>query len=441
MENYYELEATSIKYAWVHQFFRKFPYVRKMMMLTAAIFMPWLIIYKYYRALDKMRKTKSILYNELEILKNDVVAFQPKEAKSAVMIDEVAGLLNWPEILIESERENGFLGLIRLFNLYFQQKNDITSASNCWILLAAKNCDQLLSSGYYNFKRTIAHNYFNFLVQEGDSQIQAIESQFSAEVLASCRAKALAIPHDVTFKVADQFSYKYFVLLLWEYAKKIDKHHYLDQLEEPQEGNPILVHDNKKGMSQDLANSLIEYYSIDSYASFGKINTVLEIGGGYGRNAHVILTLNPKAKVVLVDIFPALYVAQRYLSSVFKNRKIFKARQFDSYQQVEREMEEASIVFLLPHQLEMLPDKKFDLCMNISSFGEMNVDQIKWYFDQINRLAKKYFFSKQWKISKNPFDNLELKQNDYPIHANWKEIYSQECAIQTEFFETLYQVN
>ncbi|WP_170131739.1 putative sugar O-methyltransferase [Aquicella lusitana] len=361
-------------------------------------------------------------------------------AQILIPIDEIAGLLNWPEVLDDVKRMNGFNELIRLFNLYANEKNSVSKSSNCWVLLAAKNCDQLLEHGYNNFKRTIGHNYFNFLVQKGDAQIQAVESLLSEDIIESCRNTALSIPHDPTFPANEQFSYNYFVLLLWEYAKKIDTKRYLDRLEEPREGNPLLVFSNGKSMSQDLANSLIEYYSIDNAISFKNINTVLEIGSGYGRNAHVILTLNPKARVVLVDIMPALYIAQRYLSSVFHDRNIFRARNFDSYEEVRDEIERASIVFLLPHQLTLLPDKQFDLCINISSFGEMNLDQIQWYFEQINRLGS-YFYMKQWDLSKNPFDGLVLHKNDYPCLENWQEIYSRNCAVQNEFFETLYQVN
>ena len=193
-------------------------------------------------------------------------------------------------------------------------------------------------------------------------------------------------------------------------------------------------------MSQDLANSLIEYYSINKHFSFKNVRTVLEIGGGYGRNAHVILSLNPHAKIVLVDILPGLYIAQRYLSSIFKDHKIFKARDFSSYDEVKTKIEEASIVFLLPHQLSLMPNKYFDLSMNISSLAEMNVEQIEWYFTQINRLTRQCFYTKQWDVSKNPFDGLELKKSDYPYPDNWQPIYSRNCAVQKAFHETLYAV-
>ena len=181
-------------------------------------------------------------------------------------------------------------------------------------------------------------------------------------------------------------------------------------------------------MSQDLANSIIEYYSMSEVVSFNNMHTVLEIGAGYGRNAHVTLSLNSHIKMVLVDIFPALYISQQYLSSIFKKKKIFKAQKFSSYSDIKNEIDEADIIFLLPHQLEYFPDKFFDFTLNISSFGEMSLKQIHWYFRQINRLTRHYFYTKQWNVSKNPFDGLELTKNDYPYPATWKQIYIPETA-------------
>ncbi len=358
-----------------------------------------------------------------------------------IAVDEIAGLLNWPEILNENKRCNGFNELIRLHNMFSSSDDNIDHSSNCWVLLAAKNCDQLLEHGYNNFKRTIGHNYFNFLVQKGDSQILAVESLFPQTVIETCRQAAHAMPHDPTFNTQEQFSYFYFIFLLWEYVKKIDRKHYLEQLEEPSEGNPLLVSLNGKNMSQDLANSLIEYYSMSEAVNFSSVKKILEIGGGYGRNAHVILSLNPKARIFLVDILPAIYIAQRYLSSIFPHRKVFKARNFSSFANIQNEIEESSIIFLLPHQLALIPDDYFDLSINISSFGEMKLEQIGWYFSQINRITRGHFYMKQWDASQNPFDDLILKKSDYPCPEQWKEIYSRQCVIQTDFFETIYQVN
>ena len=96
-------------------------------------------------------------------------------------------------------------------------------------------------------------------------------------------------------------------------------------------------------------------------------------------------------------------------------------------------------MFLLPHQLEMMPDRRFDLSLNISSFGEMQPEQIGVYFESLARVTQGHFFMKQWKVAQNAFDNLALTEDNYPVPRTWKKLYSRQCAVQTAFFEALYR--
>lgn len=353
--------------------------------------------------------------------------------------DELIGLLNWTEIKDPGERTTGMPELMEMIALFGAGDGAISEPSAAWQVLGFKNFNQLLRDGYSNFKRTIGCSYFNFLVQAGDPQIGFLEADLDAATRKQCEDAAASMPEDKSFNWHDQRAYRYFVLMLWAYTRKVDTHGYLDRLEEPAEGNPLIVPIGKTRGSQDLANSVLEYYSISKGVDFANCKRVLEIGGGYGRDAFVVLQLNPHIQYTLVDIPPALWVAQRYLSSVFPARKVFHVRDFGSYAEVAAEMEDASIVFLLPHQLAMLPDCRFDLSLNISSFGEMQQQQINTYFQALTRVTRGYFYMKQWKISQNAFDHLALTADDYPISKDWKKLYSRECAVQTAFFETLYR--
>jgi putative sugar O-methyltransferase len=391
--------------------------------------------------LENFKKEIEALTRQLHVLSNEKFILQKETRWGKISINEIAGVLNWPEVLDDVERTSGFTDFVHVMGLFTGNTNVPNRPSACWDLLALKNYDQLLSFGYNNFKRTVGNNYFNFLVQKGDPQIQALEALLPQEILESCDRTARSLPEDPTFPGLDQFCYKYFVLLLWEYAKGIDGMRYFENLNEPEEGNPIIVLSGGQKVSQDLSNSLIEYCSISESVDFEHVDRVLDIGGGYGRNAYVILKLNPHIKVTLVDIPPALYIAQRYLSSIFKEQRVFKARNFSRYDEVKEELEDASIVFLMPYQLSFMPEKRFDLCINISSFGEMNIEQIKWYFKQLGRVTGKYFYTKQWRNSNNIFDEVVLGQSDYAYPENWEMIFSRPCRVQTEFFEALYQVS
>jgi hypothetical protein len=142
----------------------------------------------------------------------------------------------------------------------------------------------------------------------------------------------------------------------------------------------------------------------------------------------------------MVDIPPALFVAERYLAGQFGGRRIFRYRSFADYAEVHEEVEAAEIAFFLPTQLVLLPAKSVDLFLNISSLHEMRPEQLEYYFEQIDRVTRGFFYFKQWKVSTIPFEDIVIREADYPVRKHWSRVYWRECAVQTNFFEALFRV-
>ncbi|MBN1215986.1 MAG: putative sugar O-methyltransferase, partial [Candidatus Lokiarchaeota archaeon] len=291
--------------------------------------------------------------------------------------------------------------------------------SNLWLLLNDKNISQLEKDGYKNFKITLALNYFTWIIQSykiwQDDQIKFL--LFNIPKLSVIKNLIHAFVFNFKYRIIKSsflksYFYNLLVFMLWRYTKKVDKENLLKKIDEPIEGNPPRIYKKKKIISQDLANSIIEYYSIMEKINKNNINSIMELGAGYGRTAYVFLKLIPKIKYIIIDIPPALYVAERYLSNQFREKKIFKFRKFKNFSEIKVEFEESDIIFLLPSQIELLPHKIADLFINISSFHEMRLDQIQYYFDYIDNLINKYIYIKQWKVSKNHYDKLIITEND-----------------------------
>lgn len=234
--------------------------------------------------------------------------------------------------------------------------------------------------------------------------------------------------------------YRIYVAYLYHYVRRIDHLGLLNRLSEPRVGEPLLVSYHGSLTSQDLCNSVHEFYSITEGANIHKQNfsEIAELGAGYGRLAYVFLKVLPNINYCIIDIPPALYIAQEYLKTIFPKEKIFLFRRFNRFEDVERDFRKARIKFLLPHQIEYLPKDYFDVMINISSFHEMKRDQIKNYLKQIDRLTKGYFYSKQWKKSRAK-DNNFIREDKYPIPSRWKHIYHHTHPIQNLFFEALYK--
>jgi len=323
-----------------------------------------------------------------------------------------------------------------MFNEMESARKEIRQ-SKLWERMNKQFLEWLSSYGYDNFKQTLGFWYFAFSYKSNSPVYSGLKRNLpiAKRIIVWSRIlkkhQLLSLPRSLSYNLTTG--------LLWEY----DKQRYpsvCKELEEPLDGNPPRLYDNKKLISQDLANSIIEYESIMQQIKFAP-KTMMELGGGYGRTAFVFLKLHKKIRYIFCDIPPTLWVAQTYLSSVFKQRKIFKFRHFDDYKKVKGELESSDIIFLTPNQLEMLPDKSADLFINISSLHEMRRDQIAYYFNQINRLTKGFFYFKEWKVSNNSDDNLVIRENEYPIPKKWKKLYHREALYPSLFFEAMYKIN
>ena len=313
--------------------------------------------------------------------------------------------------------------------------------SRYWEELNRKNLRQLADTRYENFKRTLARNYFTWIVNPFNRQIRFLMGEAGLFRSLSIFIRALFAPRHDYLKKRHTVYYNMLTELLWSYVEKTDHEQLLSRLTEPEEGNPPRVLREGRLISQDLANSVLEYREI-LHPSLDRreVRTILELGPGYGRTAYVFLALQPSCRYVLVDIPPALFVAQRYLSAIFPDRRVFRFRAFENYAEVSDELDDASIVFLTPNQLELLPDDYADLFINISSLHEMRMDQIRYYFGEISRLTRKYFYFKQWKETTVPFENETIRESDYPVPGDWRLIHRRQCAVQHKFFEALYEL-
>ncbi|MFQ6006657.1 MAG: putative sugar O-methyltransferase [Woeseia sp.] len=314
--------------------------------------------------------------------------------------------------------------------------------SKYWQELNRKNLKQISDNRYENFKRTVARNYFTFIVTPWNRQIRFLMRSLPFGLAVRIFSGAFFAPRHELFKWYQSIYYNLLTKLLWAYVEKNDPERLLDGLTEPLEGNPPRVYEGGRLISQDLANSFLEYQSVmNADVDEGEIGTIMELGSGYGRTAYVYLMLHPSCRYILVDIPPALYVCEKYLSGIFSGRKIFPFRPFRRYEDIREEYQAADIIFLMPNQLELLPEGSVDLFINISSLHEMRLDQIRYYFEIMEKLTRKYFYTKQWKETKIPYENVVVRQSDYPVNENWRKIFTRECKVQDLFFEALYDLS
>ena len=335
-----------------------------------------------------------------------------------------------------------------------EQAPHVVRPSAYWEFLNNLNLAQLSDSGFVRFKRTVNQNYFNWPTRHlRDDQFRAVawhwlrnptRRVFAARLRDSGSVEVGGDRHEMLSSRLDRFAYALYVALFWERVRASDRLGLLERLEEPDLGAPVSVVYRGRQISQDLCNSVLEFYSVVDALPAGVLEgrRVLELGPGYGRVAWVFLHAIPTCRYLLCDIPPALAVAQEYLTRLFPDRQIFRFRHFDSHTEVSDELAEAEIAFLTPNQLDLLEPLGAALFVNISSLHEMRPDQIEHYIGQAARHCAPggHFYSKQWVRSLNPHDNLVIERGDYPIPARWETVYDRRHPVQRHFFEALYRL-
>ena len=299
--------------------------------------------------------------------------------------------------------------------------------------------DQLLHGRYENFKRLLS-------ILELQRNRDSLGRQFRTLLRHSGIRHSIGVVagmisgpgHDFPTR-RDALLFNALAHLMWRYVETNDREDRLATLTEPLEGNPPRVMRNERLISFDLARAVNEYDAVfRAPLDQTSVHTILEIGPGYGRTAYVFLELQRNCRYILVDIPPALYIAERYLSNVFAERKIFGFRSFSDFESVRSEFYDADILFLTPNQLESLPPGSADLTICVSSFQEMRMDQIGYYFSEIDRLTSRFFYFREKREARLPDDNELIRESDYPVAESWELLHRRTCKAQPDLFEALY---
>ncbi|HTL35469.1 MAG TPA: putative sugar O-methyltransferase, partial [Kofleriaceae bacterium] len=136
------------------------------------------------------------------------------------------------------------------------------------------------------------------------------------------------------------------------------------------EGNPVHVEIDGKLVTQDLLVSASELHSMEKVIDFKSIKTMVEIGGGYGRMALMMLQRYPHLDYTIVDVPPAIEISRRFLAKKFTVKSVS------------------------PSELQSL--SRVDLFYSSSVMSELGAPIVRSYFSTINRIGSK-FYLKDWK--------------------------------------------
>lgn len=317
-----------------------------------------------------------------------------------------------------------------------------------WEGLIAANLEMLRTEGIANFKRTVSNNYYNWLVTSlRDPQIQHMLKEWIRRPTLAPLLNHLDEPatglrtlneeRSYALSRSAAWRYKFFVGAMWEIARRDDTRGLTERLSEPHVGNPIRISHRGRLISQDLANSIIEFTFAARSGVIGDGSRVAELGAGYGRLAYVFANAC-KLTYCIFDIPPALAVSQWYLTSVLRPGRVLPYASGDDFDAVESQLKPGVVAFFTPDQMEMFPDGWFDCAQTISTLPEMPARQSSHYLEMLAAKSSRAVFLKQWQQWRNEIDDVDLREHHYALPAPWRLAARRTDPIQPAFFNQLW---
>ena len=158
---------------------------------------------------------------------------------------------------------------------------------------------------------------------------------------------------------------------------------------ESQVGQPIEQFEfDGKRYSRSALNYLLGLSFLAKFVDLSSIQTVMEIGGGFGTLGEITHKVLPDSKYIDVDIPPTLFAADFYLREVFGDSKVTRA---ETYLEAQRlPLSELAAMSVLPSwKIEAL-EGEVDLFVNFISFQEMEPHIVQNYLNHVSRLNAKW---------------------------------------------------
>ena len=163
-------------------------------------------------------------------------------------------------------------------------------------------------------------------------------------------------------------------------AKKLSKNELdlLNKIKNRDVGNPTTVTVGKTKIDYDYFQSVKEYIFIKKHTKNNFLN-IIEIGAGYGRTCHTVLSVKKNLKhYVIIDFPEMLSLTSKYLKKVLDKKNFKKIIFINAAKDIDK---------LFSYNLKQC------LIININSFNEMSDNAFTIYKNLINKIGS-FFYTK-----------------------------------------------
>ena len=164
----------------------------------------------------------------------------------------------------------------------------------------------------------------------------------------------------------------------------------ISQIEDSLAGNPEDVFEiEAKPYTTQILYYYLRYAYCCKHIDFDKVDTLVELGSGFGRQVEVIKKAHPDICFLLFDLPLPLYICDRYLSTVFPD-SVVSYRETRCMESVP-DIRKGKIFIFGTWKFPILDTTKIDLFWNARSLQQMEPDVIANYLGYVNSRAKNAF--------------------------------------------------
>ncbi len=294
-----------------------------------------------------------------------------------------------------------------------------------------ENSDDILAKNYFTF------TYINNpLVEEACKKIQENKINLKTNLFKKHKNYSFeeSLNHNVlTFLIYENIKSK----KVFQYFDKIKKRNFNSIGKKP----TIKIDENE--ISQDDLNSLLEYEKIEKLRESikEKKNNYLEIGSGAGRTSQTILAIENNIKYVIADIPPAINVSYNNIKKIFPEKKVGFGFYFNNKEDLLSAIDKNDVIYIFPHQIEIIPKKFFDISIAIDCLHEMEEKIVKRYMSNFEEKSTSLYF-KVWENAALPNSFYKYysvhNKKDYFIQDKWKEIFKEKCIFPSNYYQFGY---
>jgi len=272
------------------------------------------------------------------------------------------------------------------------------TASNFWLFYENKIIEELRTQDLKDFRRRENSELADFGAVDSHWIFAPIDNSIKGLYLKTALLNFKIIAKFKTlkkigikkfFSKKPDYLYYYLYNLAKSYGEKCGARS-IEYFEADLVGNPKVFSINKKQYTPNLLYYYVMYSYCCQFIDFDQINSIMEIGGGSGKQLEVIKKLHPHITFYVFDLCPQLYVCERYLSKIFPDSVVSYKETRDMIKIPENK--KGKIFILGNWKISTLENLECDGFWNSASLQEMEPDIVANYLKYVNNKTSKFVF-------------------------------------------------